>query len=139
MDIVYSLSFAELCDRAQIVTLKITHSKEPNESFEKELDDILHDIQLHLDSKPINSQQVKGLIVLGMVNKFIWDNESFVRDADDNGNVPDEELLARLKLSHKANSLRAAAKKHIQSNRSERVDEKLNYGLENNFWNIKWQ
>lgn len=138
IDILYSLSFAELCDRAQIVLMKISHSTEPSEAFEKELNDILHDIQLHLDNKPLDAQQVKGLIVLTQVNSFIWQNESFVRDADDKGGVPDEELLAKLKLSHKANSLRAAAKKHIQNHRLERVDEKLNYGKDADFWNIKF-
>lgn len=138
MEVTYSLSFAELLDRAQIVLMKISHSTEPSEAFEKELNDILHDIQLHIDNKPLDAQQVKGLIVLTQVNSFIWQNESFVRDADDKGGVPDEELFAKLKLSHKANSLRASAKKHIQNHRSERVDEKLNYGKDANFWNIKW-
>ena len=133
----YSYSFAELLDRAGIVLMKIANSKEPA-AFEEELKLILHDIQLHLNQTPMNAEMVKGLIVLTQVNSFIWGNEKFVRDADDNVDVGDEALLEILKKSHRANSLRGAAKKHIQIQRSERTDEKLNYGLENNFWNIKW-
>ncbi len=135
----YNYSFAELCDRASIVLMKIANSNDTNkEAFEQELRSILHDIQLHINQTPIDAEMIKGIIVLTQVNSFIWGNESFVRDADDNGNVDDETLLSKLKESHKANSLRAAAKKHIQNQRGERVDEKLNYGRDAGMWNIKW-
>ena len=58
----YSYSFAELLDRANIVTMKIANSFDPK-AFEAELSDILNDIQIHLDEKPMNAEQVKGLIV----------------------------------------------------------------------------
>lgn len=134
----YSYSFSELCDRMQIVLLKIIASQSDYHALENEVKDIMNDIQIHLDNKPMNAEMVKGLMVLGFVNMFIFGNETFVRDAGDNGNVDDVILLARLKDSHKANSLRAEAKKHIQNQRSERVDPKLNYGKSVDFWNIKW-
>jgi len=130
----YSYSFAELLDRAGIVAMKIANSTDPK-AFEAELSDILSDIQIHLDQKPMDAEQVKALIVLTQVNSFIWRNEQAVRDADD-GKITDEELLPMLKESHKANSLRGEAKKHIQTQRSERTDGKLNYGRSSGFWNI---
>ena len=77
----YSYSFAELLDRATIVTMKIANASDPK-AFEQELSDILNDIQIHLNEKPMTAEQVKGLIVLTQVNFFIWGNEKAVRDAD---------------------------------------------------------
>lgn len=137
--LIYSYSFAELCDRLQIVTLKIIASTGKNESLEKEQGDILHDIQYHLRRTPMNAEMIKAFTVLAFVNKFIFDNETFVRDADSCAEQIDATtLLNKLKASHKANSLRAASKKHIQNQRGERVDEKLNYGKEDGFWNIQY-
>lgn len=133
----YGYSFAELLDRLQIVILKIINSSERNSALETEVSDIMNDIQIHLQSTPMNAEMIKGLIVLGFVNQFIFNNETEVREAE-NSNISDADLLAKLKETHKANSLRAAAKKHIQSQRGERIDPKLNYGKEDNFWNISW-
>ncbi len=133
----YSYSFAELLDRAGIVTMKIANSDKADNPFQQELKDILHDIQIHLDEKPLNAEQVKGLIILTQVNSFIWKNEEAVRD-NDNGEITDEQLLPMLKESHRANSLRGEAKKHIQNQRKERLDNKLNYGMSNSFWNIQF-
>ena len=130
----YSYSFAELLDRATIVTMKIANASDPK-AFEQELSDILNDIQIHLNEKPMTAEQVKGLIVLTQVNFFIWGNEKAVRDADD-GKITDEELLPMLKESHRANSLRGEAKRHIQVQRGSRIDKKLNYGRSSGFWNI---
>lgn len=135
---VYSYSFAELNDRLGICLLKLAACTAPDASLEQEIKGIQTDLDEHLKAIPVNAEQLKGITVLNHVNKFIFDNETYVRDADDNGNVEDAVLLAKLKESHKANSLRAAAKKHIQNQRGERVDLKLNYGKENNFWNIKF-
>ncbi len=134
----YSYSFAELCDRLQIVMLKVINSPSQNEALQSEINTILHDIQLHLSQKPMDAEMVKGLVVLGFVNQFIFNNETTVRDADDNGSIDDATLLQTLKKSHRANSLRASAKKHIQNQRGERVDEKLNYGKTEGMWNIVW-
>lgn len=133
----YQYSFAELLDRAGIVLMKIANATDPK-AFEAELKEILHDIQLHLNEKPMTAEMVKGLIVLTQVNFFIWGNEKAVRDADD-GKISDEELLPMLKESHKANSLRGEAKKHIQVQRGSRTDEKLNYGRTAGFWNINFK
>lgn len=133
----YQYSFAELLDRAGIVLMKIANSPNADTPFHVELKDILHDIQLHLNEKPMTAEMVRGLIVLTQVNFFIWGNEKAVRDADD-GKISDEELIIMLKESHKANSLRGEAKKHIQLQRGSRTDEKLNYGRTAGFWNIKF-
>lgn len=135
--LIYSLSLAELLDRANIVLMKIAHSDKFDNPFQKELIDILHDIQIHLDETPLNAEAVKGLIVLTQVNSFIWQNEEMVRDVK--GDVEDSVLLAKLKESHKANSLRAEAKKHIQNQRNGRIDNKLNYSMSENFWNIHFK
>lgn len=130
----YSYSFAELLDRATIVTMKIANASDPK-AFEEELSDILNDIQIHLNEKPMTAEQVKGLIVLTQVNTFIWNNESYVRDVDDKG-IDKSFLLNKLMESHKANSLRGEAKKHIQTQRCSRIDPKLNYKKSDGFWNI---
>lgn len=136
MDVKYSLSFAELCDRAQIVLLKIINSPEPNEALRKELFDILTDVQQHINEKPITAEMLRGIMVLGFVNQFIFSNETIVRDEDFGKKLDDDKLLEVLKKSHKANSLRAEAKKYIQQQRQERQDPKLNYGKDEGMWNI---
>ena len=136
MDVKYSLSFAELCDRAQIVLLKIINSPEPNEALRKELFDILTDVQQHINEKPITAEMLRGIMVLGFVNQFIFSNETIVRDEDFGKKLDDDKLLEVLKKSHKANSLRAEAKKYIQQQRQERQDPKLNYGKNEGMWNI---
>lgn len=136
MDIKYSLSFAELCDRGQIVLLKIINSDNHNEALSKELFDILTDIQQHINEKPITAEMLRGIMVLGFVNNFIFTNESIVRDEDFGSQLEDEKMLEILKKSHKANSLRAEAKKYIQQQRNERQDPKLNYGKNEGMWNI---
>jgi len=130
----YGYSFAELLDRGTIVVMKIANATDPK-AFEEELKDILHDIQIHLDEKPMTAEQVKALIVLTQVNTFIWENESYIRDID-NSTVDKEFLLNKLLESHKANSLRGEAKKHIQIQRDSRIDPKLNYKKTEGFWNI---
>ena len=136
MDVKYSLSFAELCDRGQIVLLKIINSPEPNEALRKELFDILTDVQQHINEKPITAEMLRGIMVLGFVNQFIFSNETIVRDEDFGKKLDDDKLLEVLKQSHKANSLRAEAKKYIQQQRQERQDPKLNYGKNEGMWNI---
>lgn len=136
MDVKYSLSFAELCDRGQIVLLKIINSPEPNEALRKELFDILTDVQQHINEKPITAEMLRGIMVLGFVNQFIFSNETIVRDEDFGKKLDDDKLLEVLKKSHKANSLRAEAKKYIQQQRQERQDPKLNYGKDEGMWNI---
>ena len=136
MDVKYSLSFAELCDRAQIVLLKIINSPKPNEALRKELFDILTDVQQHINEKPITAEMLRGIMVLGFVNQFIFSNETIVRDEDFGKKLDDDKLLEVLKKSHKANSLRAEAKKYIQQQRQERQDPKLNYGKNEGMWNI---
>lgn len=134
--LVYGLSFAELCDRGQIVLLKIINSDNYNEALSKELFDILTDIQQHINEKPITAEMLRGIMVLGFVNNFIFTNESIVRDEDFGSQLEDEKMLEILKKSHKANSLRAEAKKYIQQQRNERQDPKLNYGKNEGMWNI---
>lgn len=130
---IYNYSFAELCDRLGIVVLKQINSKEKNLALDAEINEILHDIDLHIKQTPINAEMIKGITVLAYVNKFIFDGETDVREKMDENNP---ELLPKLIATHKANSLRAASKKHIQNQRNERIDPKLNYGNETGLWNI---
>ena len=116
--------------------LKIINSPEPNEALRKELFDILTDVQQHINEKPITAEMLRGIMVLGFVNQFIFSNETIVRDEDFGKKLDDDKLLEVLKKSHKANSLRAEAKKYIQQQRQERQDPKLNYGKNEGMWNI---
>jgi hypothetical protein len=117
----YMPSFAELCDRLSIIIQKIVHS--PNEqlksAFQKEAQDIKHDINKFIEEGvKVDAHMIEGFMLLQLVNRDIWVNESAARGDGDG---------AELIKTHRLNSDRNTAKKRISELCKGRIDEKLDY------------
>ena len=74
-------TISELLDRLSIVQLKEVKIPEHKEEYAKEIDDIVHDIQLILDenNKVMTAELLRAVIVCAQMNTHIWYNESNVR------------------------------------------------------------
>jgi len=133
----YSLSFAELIDRMNIIELKIIYSKTPEakQAFINEMEMILGDIDEHGQDANI----LRAACALAMVNVTIWHTEDFMRQEVEGKELTDQDKIKAaesLIKTHRLNADRGAAKARIQNITKGRVDAKLNYisGL----WNIKY-
>jgi hypothetical protein len=111
----YLPSFADLIDRLSIVQLKIIFIPEHKEAYEKELDDILHDIGLFLNDIKITGEMVRAMMIIQLCNRFIWENEAKARL----GGSDQDKFL---KLTHSINGVRNTAKNVISRELKERVD-----------------
>lgn len=116
----YLPTFAELTDRLSICILKSIFIPENKEAYTKEIQDICSDIDFIIDEKDvkISSRLIKAILVVMLSNRYIWENESKVR----NGNDQDMGLL---KLTHSINGVRNSAKNVISSSLGERKDLKV--------------
>lgn len=112
-------TLAETLDRLAICQQKEIYISEHRDEYTKEINDILHDIDLILEEeKPnIDANFLRNLIVLTQMNTWIWNNESNFRKGIKEGN--------NLELSHSLNSLRNNAKNKIQETVGGRKDYKL--------------
>ena len=125
----YTYSFAELCDRLNIITMKIVFSEneEMRKAFVEERDNIVHDIDLFIkEGVVIDGKMIAGICALQLVNTTIWNNESAGRGDGTEKNY---------ELSHGLNSNRAEVKKLISQRANGKVDYKLNYGL--GVWDLR--
>lgn len=121
----YHLSFSELIDRLQLCQLKENHGKD----FAQEIKDIVHDIQLFIDSGVVvGAEMIRAIIALTQVNTFIWTNEDNARKGTPENN--------NLWFTHQLNANRSEIKAHMQEMIGGRTDKKLNY-LEG-VWKISW-
>lgn len=122
----YLPTFAELVDRLSIVILKSIFIPENKEAYDKESEDIIHDLDLILQSKnaipnedgPITGQAIKAILVIMLSNRYIWENESKCRA----GSNQDFSLL---KLTHSINGVRNTAKNVLSNEMGERKDLKI--------------
>ena len=116
----YKWSFAELIDRLTIVQQKEIYNVEHRDEFTAELNDILHDLGLEISEGNISitPDMVRDIVVLTLMNAWIWANEDNIRKGVDGEND--------LHLTHQLNDLRSAAKKRIQQGIGGRIDHKLN-------------
>ncbi len=116
----YKWSFAELLDRLTIVQQKEIYNVEHRDKFTQELNDILYDLGLEIeeDNIKITPNLLRDVIVLTLMNSWIWANEDNIRKG-----VAGENNLV---LTHQLNDLRSAAKKRIQEEIGGRIDYKLN-------------
>lgn len=117
----YLPTLGELIDRLsinQIKEIKITNHRD---EYAKEIEDILHDIQLILDEDKIclNAETIRNIIILSQYNLHIFQNEANCR----NGVKDNNDLF----LSHGLNSIRCTARNHIQ----EAIDGKKDYKIDN--------
>jgi len=116
----YLPTFAELVDRLSIVQLKAIFIPENKDAYEKEMSDIIHDLDLLLKEKQsaVTGRMVHAILVIMLTNRYIWENESKARLG---GNEQDK----LLKLTHSINGVRNTAKNVISQELDERVDLKV--------------
>lgn len=129
----YLHSLGDLLDRLSIVQLKEVFIPEYKHEYAKEIDDILHDIQLTLEEEQvvITSEVLRAVVVLSQMNLHIWHNESNYRRGLKGGN---------LELTHGLNGIRNTAKNIIQESVGGRKDYKVDcLAAEFKDWEISWQ
>lgn len=115
----YLPTFAELIDRLTITQLKEVKIPEHREEYAQEIKDLLHDIQLILDTeKPvITADVIRAIVIIAQYNNHIWVNESNFRKGIKDGN--------NLELTHGLNGIRNTAKNKIQEIVGGRKDYKI--------------
>ena len=129
----YLPTLAELIDRLSISQLKEVKIPEHKEEYAQEIADIVHDIQLCLDSSdtPINAETIRAVVVLSQINAHIWHNESAVRAGTAGP--------SNLALTHGINGIRNTAKNKIQEIVGGRKDYKIDcLAAEFKDWDISW-
>ena len=129
----YLPTLAELIDRLSIAQLKEVKISEHKTEYAQEIADIVHDIQLCLDSsdKPIGGETIRAIVVLSQINAHIWVNESNYRKGIKEGN--------NLELTHGINGIRNVAKNKIQEVVGGRMDYKIDcLAAEFKDWEISW-
>lgn len=136
----YNYTFAELIDRLSIVRLKSIFISENKDAYEKEVEDILHDIDLLIDEKNISlkNKEVHAILMIMLSNRYIWENESKVRSQS-----IDSQQEKLLRLTHSINGVRNNAKNVINRCLGERVDLKVDCLAEDLIdefgnWNINY-
>ena len=104
----YLPTLSELVDRLSISQLKEVFITDHKEEYAKEIDEIVHDIELILSQADgrITGEQIRAIIVLSQMNLHIWHNESAVRKGTAGP--------ANLALTHGLNGIRNTAKNKIQ-------------------------
>jgi len=129
----YLPTLSELIDRLSIVQLKEVFISEHKNEYAKEIQDIVHDIQLYLDEskEPITADTIRAIVVLSQMNLHIWHNESNYRKGIKDGN--------NLELTHGLNGIRNVAKNKIQEVMGGRKDYKIDcLAAEFKDWDISW-
>jgi len=130
----YLPTLSELIDRLSIVQLKEVFISEHKEEYALEIDHIVHDIQVCLDSKDgnVDAETIRAIIVLSQMNLHIWHNESNYRKGIRDGN--------NLELTHGLNGIRNTSKNIIQEINGGRKDYKIDcLAAEFKDWEISWK
>jgi len=129
----YLPTLSELIDRLSIVQLKEVFISEHKDEYAKEIADIVHDIQAHINENKseITAETIRAIIVLSQMNLHIWHNESNYRKGIKDGN--------NLELTHGLNGISNTAKNKIQEVVGGRKDYKIDcLAAEFKDWNISW-
>ena len=128
----YLPTLSELIDRLSIVQLKEVFISEHKEEYKLEISDIVHDIQLVLDScDKIDAETIRAIVVLSQMNLHIWHNESNYRKGIKDGN--------NLELTPGLNGIRNTAKNKIQELHGGRKDYKIDcLAAEFKDWEVSW-
>lgn len=129
----YLPTLSELIDRLSIVQLKEVFIPEHKDEYAKEIADIVHDIQAHIDENKseITAETIRAIVVLSQMNLHIWHNESNYRKGIKDGN--------NLELTHGLNGIRNVAKNRIQEVVGGRKDYKIDcLAAEFKDWEISW-
>ena len=128
----YLPTLAELVDRLSISQLKEVFISQHKEEYSQEIKDIVHDIQVLLDSsEKVNADTIRAIVVLSQMNLHIWHNESNYRKGIKDGN--------NLELTHGLNGIRNTAKNKIQEIVGGRKDYKIDcLAADFSDWEISW-
>lgn len=129
----YLPTLSELVDRLSIVQLKEVFIPEHKTEYAQEIQDIVHDIQAHIDenNSEITAETIRAIVVLSQMNLHIWHNESNYRKGIKDGN--------NLELTHGLNGIRNTAKNKIQEIVGGRKDYKIDcLAAEFKDWDISW-
>ena len=128
----YLPTLSELIDRLSIVQLKEVFISDHKEEYAQEIKDIVHDIDLCLkETKGLDAEVVRAIVVLSQMNLHIWHNESNYRKGIKDGN--------NLELTHGLNGIRNTAKIKIQEIAGGRKDYKIDcLAAEFKDWDISW-
>ena len=128
----YLPTLSELVDRLSIVQLKEVFIHEHKKEYGQEIKDIVHDIQLVLDScEKVDAEVIRAIVVLSQMNLHIWHNESNYRKGIKDGN--------NLELTHGINGIRNTAKNKIQELVGGRKDYKIDcLAAEFKDWEVSW-
>ena len=130
----YLPTLSELIDRLSIAQLKEVFISEHKEEYAKEIQDILHDINLELREKSLilDGDTIRAIVVLSQMNLHIWHNESNYRKGIKDGND--------LELTHGLNGIRNTAKNVIQEQAGGRKDYKIDcLAADFKDWEISWK
>ena len=130
----YLPTLSELVDRLSIVQLKEVFIPEHKDEYAKEIADIVHDIQAHIDENKseITAETIRAIVVLSQMNLHIWHNESNYRKGIKDGN--------NLELTHGLNGIRNVAKNRIQEVVGGRKDYKIDcLAADFKDWEISWE
>ena len=129
----YLPTLAELIDRLSIVQLKEVFIPEHKNEYSKEINDIIHDLDLELSEKSVtlSGDDIRAIVVLAQMNLHIWHNESNYRKGIKDGN--------NLELTHGLNGIRNTAKNKIQESIGGRKDYKIDcLAAEFKDWDVSW-
>lgn len=128
----YLPTLAELVDRLSISQLKEVFIPNHKEEYSQEIKDIVHDIQILLDSsEKVSAETIRAIVVLSQMNLHIWHNESNYRRGIKDGN--------NLELTHGLNGIRNTAKNKIQEIVGGRKDYKIDcLAADFKDWEISW-
>jgi hypothetical protein len=129
----YLPTLAELIDRLSISQLKEVFIADHKSEYAKEIDEIVHDIELILSETDgrLTGEQVRAIVVLAQMNLHIWHNESNVRSG--------KEGPSMLALTHGLNGIRNTAKNKIQEVVGGRKDYKIDcIAADFKDWEISW-
>ena len=130
----YLPTLAELVDRLSIIQLKEVFIPEHKEEYAKEINDIIHDIDLELSEKSVtlSGDDIRAIIVMSQMNLHIWYNESEARKGINAGE--------NLQLTHGLNGIRNTAKNKLQESIGGRKDYKIDcLAAEFTEWEISWK
>ena len=129
----YLPTLSELIDRLSIVQLKEVFIPEHKNEYAKEIADIVHDIQAHIEENNvvIDADVIRAIVVLSQMNLHIWHNETNYRKGIKDGND--------LELTHGLNGIRNTAKNKIQEVVGGRKDYKVDcLAADFKDWEISW-
>ena len=124
----YLPTIAELIDRLSIVQLKEVFIPEHKDEYAKEIQDIIHD----LDLEGLDGRLIRAIVVLSQMNLHIWHNETKYRAGEGDGN---------LGLTHGLNGIRNTAKNIIQDELDDngRKDYKIDcIAADFKDWDVSW-